>query len=232
MFQHESAYAFDIESDTTPQADGKCYGLEPLHAGLTEIAFSCDTSVMSEGGKVFATSDGMTEADVIIEFDRMLFELDPGVLMTWNGSFFDLPFILTRSEVLGITQHMHLHAQPGLAPKYTPTAPHTGGYSATWDTKGVMPHQHLDIMRGYERAAKLLGIKWSLKPVAEAYGLDMISVDREKMHELTPAERRAYALSDSGGTRNLGMHLIGLEVPEIVDPIMALARRAAEIPAA
>lgn len=223
MFDALSSYAADIETDTNEQADGQRYGLEPLKSGITEIAFSCDTSVMSEGGTVFATDDGMAEADVIIGFDQMLYELDPGVLFTWNGSFFDLPFILTRSEILGITQHMHLHAQPGLKPKYTPTAPHTGGYSATWGTKGVMPHQHFDIMRAYERAAKLLDAKWSLKPVAEAYGLEMINVDRERMDLLTPAERRAYALSDSSGTRKLGMHHMGLEVPEITDPILELA---------
>ncbi len=222
---HDAAhvYSFDIETDTSVQADGRQYGLEPLNAGITEISLAWDPSVLPGGGAVFATGYGLNEADIIMEFDKMLYGLPPGLLVGWNSSFFDLPFILTRAEALGIGHRLHLHAQPGLVPKYDPTPPHTCGYSAVWGTSTPIPHQHLDIQWHYEAAAKLLGIKWGLKPVAVAYGLDMVEVDRENMHLLTADKRRAYALSDAVGTRNLGLHMLGLPVPEISDPILALA---------
>lgn len=221
--------ALDIETDT---AGG--FGLDPNRGGITEIALTIP--VHDDKGVVFATSDGLTEADIIVEADRMLYSLDPGLIATWNGAFFDLPFIMTRAEILGITQHLHLHAQAGLVPKYEPLPGHVGGYSATWDTSGPLPHQHLDIAKHFKRVSNILrdrdalnGVpykerfRWSLKPVAEAHGITMISVDRERMHLLTPEERRAYALSDTNGTHLLAAHLLGHEVG-IVDPMEQMAR--------
>ena len=55
------------------------------------------------------------------------------------------------------------------------------------------------------------GVKHSLKPVCAAHGVDMVELDRTRLHEYTPAERAAYALSDSRGTRALTLRLLGLD---------------------
>lgn len=230
LFDLDHVYALDIETDTSGG-----FGLDPGNGGITEIAMTIP--VHEDRGVVFATADGMTEADVLVETDRLLYDLDPGLLSTWNGAFFDLPFIMTRAEILGVTKHLHLHAQAGLVPKYDPLPGHVGGYSATWGTRTPMPHQHLDVAAHYKRVSNVLRdrdeangldykdrFRWSLKPVAEAHGITMISVDRERMHTLAPAERRAYALSDTNGTRLLAAHLLGHDVG-LVDPLEQMARQ-------
>lgn len=225
MFDAEHSYAFDIETDTSGG-----YGLDPRKGGITEIALAFDATVAerfeaAHGGIVYSVEDGLAEEEVIIEFDRTLARLEPGVLFTWNGSFFDLPFILSRAEMLDIAHHLHLRAQPGLKPKYEPLPGHVGGYSAVWGSSANnFPHQHIDIQRGYERYARDLGIKWRLKPVAHAYGIDMVDPgDRSALHLMPGDKRVEYALSDANGTRLLGMHQLGLTVPEVTDPFVGAA---------
>jgi len=45
--------------------------------------------------------------------------------------------------------------------------------------------------------------------VARALGIEVIEVDRERMHLLTQAQRTAYAASDTRATRELAIRGLG-----------------------
>lgn len=217
MFSASTVYAFDLETST----DG-VNGLDPRESRITEIAVSTETDDV-----VFADYD---EADLIRNFDRFLLSLEPGLLVTWNGHFFDLPFIVSRwngvdgSDVpfvsyedslagrTGYELGMHPIARPGLIPKYDYLPGYTTALGCTWRSRSPWQrdvHSHLDISDAYRSFAAEQGIKHRLKPVCIASGIPMIEVDRENMHLLTPAERAAYACSDTRGTRELAIRLLG-----------------------
>lgn len=205
-FDRTRVYALDIETCT----DG-VNGLDPREARITEVAVST-----SLGDTVFADAD---EARLLYRMDEFIQHLPPGLIVTWNGAFFDLPFIHDRYALscreVGLVLAdlgMHLIEQPGLKPKYDYLPGHSTGYTAVWQTTqpfGLDLHQHLDISFAYKAFAAKHGVRHSLKPVAEAHGITMIIVDREKMHELSEEDRSAYAASDTRGTRELAIRLLG-----------------------
>lgn len=127
------------------------------------------------------------EPTIITELDRALAELPAGVLVTWNGGGFDLPFLHHRADLLGL--RLGLELQPGLA----------GSHRARWHH-----HRHLD---GYQlfRADVGASLHFScgLKPLARMVGLPVIEVDRERIHELSVEEQRAYVASDARLARAL-----------------------------
>lgn len=214
MFSAARIYSLDIETDT----DG-VNGLDPREARITEIAIST-----ADGDAVF---NDASEAHLLYNADRHIRRLPPGLIGTWNGTFFDLPYIADRLSMARATQDaaryaaekvdlyefgMRLIPQPGLTPKYDFLPGHSTGYGCWWRTDSPDPrgiHQHLDISDAYKRFAAEAGVKHSLKPVCIANGIEMIEVDRTKMHELTVAERSAYGASDTRGTRALTIKLLG-----------------------
>lgn len=221
MFCSEHVYAWDIE--TLNDADLGFNGLDPTRSRVTEIAVATDVSI-NGGGEVF---DHPNEARLLLDFETFVSSLKPGLMTGWNDSGFDLPFIRHRAHALRMTLPIRFNPQPGLRPKYQPmptaaTDDNPGGmYSATFDADGGH-HASLDISQPYRRFADEQGIKWRLKPVMEAHGLDMFDVPdgftdiddfRQRLHDATPQQRRDYVLSDSHGTRNLALHLLGLDYP-------------------
>jgi len=205
VFDAAHIYALDLETDTTIN------GLDPRVAAITECAVST-----AAGDTVRGADHG--EATMLFNLDRQLSALPPGLIVTWNGAFFDLPFLYTRRRILSVppssTLHsfgLHLLPQFGLTPKYDYIGDHTCGYTAVWlrEDDSDVPHQHLDISFAYRKVAADLGVKHALKPVARALGITVIEVDREHMHLLTPAQRTAYAASDTRATRELAIRLLG-----------------------
>jgi hypothetical protein len=199
VFPASLIYSVDIETDTTVN------GLDPRVARITELSLST-----AAGDSVFNDADEVT---LLSKADRALRTLPAGLITTWNGAFFDLPFIAWRARKHQMRRYgLTLIPAAGLTPKYDYLPGHDRAYTGTWAVnpalRGVV-HQHLDISFAYKKVAADLGVKHSLKPVAKALGIDMIEVDREKMHELTPAERLAYAASDTRGTRELTIRLLG-----------------------
>ena len=85
----------DIETDTTID------GLNPRQSSVLAVAIS--------GGGIEAVLDGPDERSVLVETDRLLASIGAGVLVTWNGSGFDLPFI---ARVLGFSASL-LVSSPG-----------------------------------------------------------------------------------------------------------------------
>lgn len=206
MFQPNSIYGLDIETDTS-----NGYGLDPRRGGITEIAFvGADDTIT----RVFEGA----EATMLYDLDAHLSCVEPGLIGTWNGTFFDLPFLMDRAkkypDLFGLRGErfgLALTPQPGLHPKYDPLPGHRTGYSAVWERReSRTPHCHLDIMYAYRQASVEKRVSWSLKPIAEAHGLHPIVLDRERMHEYTPEERRAYVLSDGVMTRELALMVLGI----------------------
>ncbi len=139
------------------------------------------------------------ERDILERTDAAFADLPPGVIVTWNGSGFDLPFMADRARQLGVELGLHLSLDPCIAGRREPLPGHTGSYRGGW-----FSHRHLD---GYQlfRAdvGVVLGVSCGLKPLARLAGLPVVEVDRERIHELSVEERRAYVASDAHLARAL-----------------------------
>ena len=191
--------AIDIETDTTPchepaQACCTGRGLDPAITTITAVAIS------DENGETVLDAEAMgSESALIQELDRILMS-KTGLLFTWNGAVFDIPFIADRAKLLEIQIGLTTSPAPWATVKYRPIPGHEGGYSAGWGTL-----QHVDVMTWYQQSAIDHGVGWSLKPISTLYGLEPVIVDRAAMHELTAGELEAYVASDARVTRQLGL---------------------------
>lgn len=189
--------ALDIETDTNVTASDRSQGI--TKKGL-DPAFACVTDVAITGAgwsKVFTGA----ESTILCELEDLLHRTGAGILVTWNGAVFDLPFLKDRYAINGLRTSLMLEPDPTIYIKYEPTPGHLGGYRASW--AGL---QHVDIMPMYAQEAVRRGVRHSLKPVFEAVvGERPIEVDRTQMHLLTDAERTAYAASDTSITRRLAL---------------------------
>lgn len=177
-------YGLDIETDTTVN------GLDPEVAAVVAIALT--------GEELEVVLDG-DEAEIISELDRLLSTLPAGVIVTWNGGGFDLPFLADRARRLAIVLGLDLRLDLGIGGHHEPLAGHAGAYRCRWHH-----HRHLD---GYQLFRADVGaslhLPCGLKPLARMVGLPVVEVDRERIHELTDDERRAYVASDARLARAL-----------------------------
>lgn len=199
-------YALDIETDTSKNtADDPDASLNSTKAGITSIA------VYGHGTSLVI--DDTDERRLLHTVNVWLMNLPAGVVVTWNGSGFDLPYIADRAALHKYDFALAVAADPALVPKYqSPNPAHTTGYRGRFGK-----HLHADIQYAYKVFAEERGIRWSLKPVCEAAGITMITVDRERMHDLTVAERMAYNLSDTVGTHGL-TEMLGDSLSHHIDP--------------
>lgn len=183
MSPAEPWYGLDIETDTSID------GLDPSVSRILAVAVA--------GAGVEIVLDG-DETSVLTDLDRSLAELDAGVLITWNGAAFDLPFIADRARALGIEIGLRLVADPSIA-RREPLPGHDGGYRAAWHD-----HRHLD---GYQLFRADVGaamhLPCGLKPLARLVGLSVVEVDRETIHRLDPETTRRYVASDARLAREL-----------------------------
>ena len=125
-------------------------------------------------------------------------ELEPGVIVTWNGAAFDLPFISDRADTLGVTVGLVLRFDPAIA-RRDPLPGHDGGYRARW-----YEHRHLDGYQLYRAdVGSALHLPCGLKPLARFAGLSVVEVDREAIHELDRETTRRYVASDARLARAL-----------------------------
>lgn len=230
-FDPRGVMGLDIETFNKPcetlcdtyasRGDAQCFGhgLEPERSRITEIALARD----DDEGEVF-TGD---EAKILTDLDRYLrSRANPGVIATWNGIFFDFPFIHDRARTLGVATGLRMITAPALRPKYQPLPGHGtaenpgGGYHVYWgSTLEGVPHVVLDVAQPYRAFAESAGVKHSLKPVAEAKGLPMFEVPegfadaddfRTRLHDARPEDTHDYAMSDARQARVLALMLMGL----------------------
>ena len=174
-------YGLDIETDTTVD------GLDPSCSPVVAVAVATpagDRVLMGE------------EAGLLRRLDGLLRSLPPGVLVTWNGSAFDLPFLAARAAVHGIALGLELFPGP-VVRRDDPVGSHA--FLATWGA-----HGHLDGYRLYRAdVGRTLGLSCGLKAMARLAGLQPVQVDRERIHALSAQELSDYVASDARLARDL-----------------------------
>jgi hypothetical protein len=171
-------YGLDIETDTTVD------GLDPVRSPVVTAALSTP-----DGDEVFTGA----ETTILGALDDRLRALPAGVLATWNGAAFDLPFLADRSAACGVALGLRLAPDPTGLPGHDPLPGHAGAYRASW-----YGHRHLDAYRVYRAdVGPLLRVSCSLKAIARLVGLAPVEVDRERIHDLPASALAAYVASDA-----------------------------------
>ena len=202
-------YSLDIETDTSGG-----FGLDPRFGGVASVAlWSADEAV------VF---DSTCEASMLADLAAWLTNpyREAGVIATWNGAAFDMPFLKTRADMLGVdtlSTILRLELSDLRPIKYEPIGGHDGAYLI-----GVGRHDHVDVMRAWQPWAKEQGISAGLKSVAAANNIECVVVDREQIHQLTRQELVAYNLSDVAATYELA-ELAGDDLTRWLDSRSLLA---------
>jgi len=178
-------YGLDIETDTTDD------GLDPGVAAIVAVAVSsCD------GGDVILTG---AERGILSALDAHLAEVEPGVVVTWNGGAFDLPFVAARAARHGLDLGLELAWDPAayrVGRRPLPGA--LGTYAATWHG-----HAHVDAYRAW-RSLVDPEQSCALKAVAASAGFEAEVVDDVTRLHLVPLGRlRRYVASDASLARRL-----------------------------
>lgn len=168
-------YGLDIETDTAVD------GLDPAVAAVVAVAVST--------GDVDHVLTG-PERDILERVDVLLATLPPGVVVTWNGAGFDLPFVAERARRLGVRLGLELWQDPFEEP---------GVRRGRWHG-----HDHVDGYRVYRAdVGRSLGLPCGLKPLSRLVGLAPVEVDRASMHLLDRPTIEAYVASDARLAREL-----------------------------
>jgi uncharacterized protein YprB with RNaseH-like and TPR domain len=171
-------YGLDIETDTTVD------GLDPEVAAVVTVALSND------GFDEVFTGD---EDTILHDLDARLAAVAPGVIATWNGAAFDLPFLADRAALHGVNLGLRLRADPGIPLDHDPLPGHRAAYRARWHQ-----HGHVDAYRLYRAdVGPALKVSCSLKSIARLVGFTPIDVDRTRIHDLSHEMLHAYAASDA-----------------------------------
>ena len=201
-------YGLDIETDTATD------GLDPRLSAVVAAAVSTpDRDVVLTG----------PEAELLRGLDSLLDELPAGVIVTWNGSAFDLPYLADRGQLCGVPLGLRLTPDPAL-PTRTPLPGHSGSYRARWG-----PHRHLDAYRVYRNDLKrLLDVSCSLKSVARLLGMPVVEVDTTRVHMLEPDHLATYVASDAHLARDAALARWATARP-FIDPVTGPDREREEV---
>jgi DNA polymerase elongation subunit (family B) len=175
-------YGLDIETDTS------CGGLDPRLGGIVAAAVSTPSR-----------TDVLTgaERDVLVSLDRLLGGLAPGVVVTWHGAGFDLPFLADRAERAGIRLGLALQLDGSIDVR-RPLPGHAGAYRAWWGA-----HTHLDAYQLFRDVGRAVLLSCSLKSMARFFGFEPVEVDRARIHDLADDDLSAYVASDATLARQL-----------------------------
>jgi DNA polymerase elongation subunit (family B) len=176
-------YGLDIETDTTLN------GLDPAVAAIVAVSVSSeDDDTLTFRGP---------EKQLLRALDRWLRARPSGVLVTWNGSGFDLPFLADRAARHRVKLGLRLTPDASLPHKHAPLAGHDAPYRARWHR-----HLHVDACCVY-RTLLPAEASGALKAVARGAGLAVIEEDRRRLHELDPGALVRYVASDADLARQL-----------------------------
>ncbi len=179
-------YGLDIETDTTVD------GLDPALGGIVAVGLATP-----HGDEVFLGE----EPGILARLDRRLAELPAGVLVTWNGAAFDLPFLAARATATGTRLDLVLWPRPaasappdGRTPPHVPTwPPPPDGFGGRWGA-----HGHLDGYRTFRAdVRRSLGLSCGLKAMARLVGIEPVVVDYDRLHTLSDQDLAAYVASDA-----------------------------------
>jgi len=126
------------------------------------------------------------EKNLLVTVAETVSQLGAVEIIGWNSSAFDMPFLARRYVEHGLGRLAPQLVDTGRVGKYgTPI------YEAAW-----LGLAHRDICEEWQELAEEAGVRWSLKPVATACGLNPIEVDQTKIAEMSRDEVLAYQLSD------------------------------------
>lgn len=189
-------YGLDIETDTTVD------GLDPRRSRVIAVALAG-----LDDGDLVVTGPERTILEAV---DELLAEAEPGVIVTWNGASFDLPFIADRAAHLGVSLGLRLQADDAIDLRHPPLTGHGGAYRARWHD-----HDHLDAYLAF-RATSPPEQSGSLKAVAAADGLAPVLADGSAVHLLTATRLDAYVRSDAVLARDVATRRWGA-FAELVD---------------
>lgn len=178
-------YGLDIETDTSTG------GLDPRLSAVIAVAVST-----ADGTRVF---DG-EEAALLTELDEHIRSLPAGVLVTWNGSKFDLPFLNDRAGAVAVELGLRVAFDPQIPLGRGALVGHAGGYRGRW-----YHHGHLDAFRAFADIGGALAHSCSLKTMAKLFGLRPVQVDASRVHDLDRASLHAYVASDAEAARALAL---------------------------
>lgn len=179
-------YGFDIETDTTID------GLDPEVAPIIAVAIATPDHHLVFTGP---------ERDILVDTERALSDLEPGVLVTWNGSGFDLPFLARRLVEHDLAHGLLTWPAPELGSRRSGDGERLGRVRGRWGA-----HRHLDAYLAYRSdVGRSLGIPCGLKPLSRLVGYSPVEVDRTAMERLTPDELREYVASDAVLARRLAL---------------------------
>lgn len=166
---------FDIETDTSTG------GLDPNRSAVVATALSGDF-----GDEVILGS----EREILERTDRRLAELGPGLLVTWNGAGFDLPFVEHRARVLGLELGLRTTEDPFRRNRRDPAR---SAVRARWHDL-----VHLDGYQLYRAdVGRTLGLPCGLKPLARLVGLSPVELDRTTLHTQDIDDVAQYVASDA-----------------------------------
>jgi hypothetical protein len=186
-------YGLDIETDTAVD------GLDPALAAVVAVALATP-----QGDEVFLGD----EADLLLRVDRRLAELPAGVLVTWNGRSFDLPFLAVRARRVGVATDLELWPLQDAPDPPGDWPPPPGGFGGRWGA-----HAHLDGYRVYSAdVRRSLGLSCGLKAMARFVGMTPVQVDYELLHLLPPTDLAAYVASDA----RLATRLVQRRLPAVL----------------
>ena len=181
-----AVYGLDIETDTTHD------GLDPRVSPIVAVAIAGPDESIVFGG---------VETNLLHELDEYLERLAAGVLVTWNGARFDVPFLADRARLCEVDLGLRLVADSRSRTHREPLPGHAGGYLASWYN-----HSHLDAYAVFRAdVGASLGIPCGLKPLARLLGLTPVEVDASAIHTLSKADVDAYVASDAEITRELAL---------------------------
>lgn len=176
MGQHATIYGLDIETDTTED------GLDPAVASVRAVALSgCSFDELYVGD----------EADILRSLDARLARLPTGIVATWNGSAFDLPFLADRARILGVDLGLKLCLDRRLTLHRAPLPGHAGAYRASWHD-----HGHLDTFRIYGRSEGA-SQRLSLRSLGRFVGIGAHDVHPARTQTLSNEALHACAPSDA-----------------------------------
>lgn len=171
-----NVYGIDIEIEIDPGD----LAIDPAVAPIRAVAVS---------GRSFDDLFRGPEPDLLVALDRRLAELPAGVLATWNGSIFDLPFIAERARLIGVEVGLTMCLDTRLTLRRRPLPGHAGAYRAAWGD-----HRHLDTFRLFGPASTDMP-QGTMARVARRLGLG--GAPSRPANDLTAEAVHAHAASDA-----------------------------------
>jgi DNA polymerase elongation subunit (family B) len=169
-------YGFDIETDTGTD------GLDPEVSRVLAAAVSTPTEEVVLTGP---------EPSLLARLDELLAGLPPGVVVTWNGARFDLPFVARRCSLQRLGCGLELRRDLRLGP--VDGAGHTGLLRARWHR-----HTHLDAYQVWcNDLRRVIPMSCSLKSVAALLGWSPVTTDVTQVHLLAEDRLASYVASDA-----------------------------------